>query len=115
MQNEPAGEDGYRGPAELIDGDDVLGVEVTLAGHFDPISGHYCWSGRVAASDAVTALAGGGARSVVLRTPYASVRTKLADVDPWGRPRVEGFGETPFAVLDTVAPTSVEGRPRRIL
>jgi Domain of unknown function (DUF4873) len=97
-------DDGYRGPAELVTGDDVLPVEVTLAGHFDPISGHYSWYGRVAASSAVTALVESGARSVTLRTPHASVQTKLSDVDPWGRPRVEGFGDTPFEVLDTVSP-----------
>jgi hypothetical protein len=26
----------------------------------------------------------------------------LSDVDPWGRPRVEGFGPAPFEVLHTV-------------
>ena len=95
-------DDGYRGPAELIAGDDVVPVEVVLAGHFDPISGRYSWYGRVAASPAVSALVAGSARVVTLRTPHASVETKLSDVDPWGRPRVEGFGETPFEVLDRV-------------
>lgn len=96
-------DDGYRGPAELSVGEDVVPVEVTLAGHFDPISGSYSWYGRVAASPEVTALLERGARTVTLRTPHASVQTKLSDIDPWGRPRVEGFGETPFEVLDTVA------------
>ena len=95
-------DDGYRGPAELVAGDDVVPVEVVLAGHFDPISGQYSWYGRVAASPAVTALVESSLRTVTLRTPHASVTTKLTDVDPWGRPRVEGFGETPFEVLDTV-------------
>ncbi len=101
--NDPAtGDDGYRGPAELIAGADVIAVDVTLAGHFDPISGHYSWYGRVAASPEVAALLERGARTVALRTPHATVQTKLSDVDPWGRPRVEGFGDTPFDVLDTV-------------
>ena len=39
------GEDGYAGPAELIDGDAVIAVTVTLAGHFDPISGSPSWYG----------------------------------------------------------------------
>ena len=103
-------DDGYRGPAELIVGGtdgsqgdgEVVAVDVVLAGHFDPISGHYSWYGRVAAAPAVTALVERGVRAVTLRTPFASVQTKLSDVDPWGRPRVEGFGETPFEVLDTV-------------
>ena len=28
--------------------------------------------------------------------------TLLADVDPWGRPRVEGFGAAPFPVMTTL-------------
>ena len=95
-------EDGYTGTAELIDGDTVLAVQVTLAGHFDPISGKYSWYGRVAASPEVTALAEGGTRPVRLRTPHGEVETALTDVDPWGRPRVSGFGAAPFDVLDTL-------------
>jgi hypothetical protein len=94
------GEDGYEGPAELIDGDVTIAVEVKLGGHFDPISGSYNWYGRVAASPEVAGLVAAGARKVVLRTPFAQVETALTDVDPWGRPRVEGFGSTPFEVLD---------------
>lgn len=93
-------EDGYEGPAELVDGDTVVPVAVKLTGHFDPISGSYNWYGRVAASPQVAALVENGARKVVLRTPFAEVETALSDVDPWGRPRVEGFGAAPFEVLD---------------
>lgn len=95
-------EDGYDGPAEIIAGEEVVAVDVTLRGHFDPISGRYSWYGRVAVSPAVTALVAAGARKVVLRTPFASVDTTLSDIDPWGRPRVEGFGAAPFHVLDRV-------------
>jgi Domain of unknown function (DUF4873) len=95
-------DDGYVGPAELIDGDTVVPVSVKLGGHFDPISGSYNWYGRVAASPEVTALIESGVRKVVLRTPFSSVDTALSDVDPWGRPRVEGFGATPFAVMDAL-------------
>lgn len=98
--SEAPDEDGYEGPAELIDGDTAVAVEVKLGGHFDPISGSYSWYGRVAASPEVAALVESGARKVVLRTPFAQVETALTDVDPWGRPRVEGFGSTPFEVLD---------------
>ena len=93
-------EDGYEGPAELIDGETRVAVEVKLGGHFDPISGSYNWYGRIAASPEVTGLVSGGSRKIVLRTPFAEVETALTDVDPWGRPRVEGFGSTPFEVLD---------------
>ena len=96
-------DDGYEGPAELLAGDRTVAVTVTLAGHVDPISGHYSWYGRVAASPEVTELVADGARAVVLRTPHAEVDTKLTDVDPWGRPRVEGFGAAPFPVLDVVS------------
>ena len=68
---------------------------VTLRGHFDPISGKYSWYGRVAAAPDVAALVEHGARTVRLRTPHAEVETALSDVDPWGRPRVEGFGAAP--------------------
>jgi hypothetical protein len=96
-------EDGYAGPAHLVAGDRVVEVTVTLAGHFDPISGRYRWYGRVAASDAVAALVAGGARPVRLRTPHGEVATTLSDVDPWGRPRVEGFGAAPFEIAADVA------------
>jgi hypothetical protein len=102
-------DDGYDGPAELIADDGASGdaatgsveVTVTLRGHFDPISGRYSWYGRVAASPQVAALCESGVRKVRLRTPHAEVETALSDVDPWGRPRVEGFGAAPFAVLGT--------------
>jgi hypothetical protein len=96
------GDDGYDGPAELVDGDSTVAVHVKLAGHFDPISGKYSWYGRVAASREVTALVDGGARRVLLRTPHGDVETALSEVDPWGRPRVEGFGAAPFAVMGTL-------------
>jgi hypothetical protein len=95
-------DDGYEGPAELIAGDTVVPVSVKLAGHFDPISGSYAWYGRVDASPEVADLIAGGVRKVVLRTPFASVETALSDLDPWGRPRVEGFGPTPFEVMDSL-------------
>jgi hypothetical protein len=95
-------EDGYDGPAELLDGDCIVAVTVKLAGHFDPISGKYSWYGRVAASPEVADLVAAGGRRVRLRTPHAEVETALSDVDPWGRPRVEGFGAAPFEVLTTL-------------
>jgi hypothetical protein len=100
-------DDGYDGPAELIDETTTVPVQVRLRGHFDPISGKYSWYGRVAAAPEVAALVAAGARKVRLRTPHAEVETALSDVDPWGRPRVEGFGAAPFAVL-TELPGSVD-------
>jgi hypothetical protein len=99
-------EDGYDGPAELVDDATAIPVEVHLRGHFDPISGKYSWYGRVVSTPEVAALVGSGARKVRLRTPYAEVETALSDVDPWGRPRVEGFGDAPFEVLTTLPDTA---------
>ncbi|HKC29908.1 MAG TPA: DUF4873 domain-containing protein [Jatrophihabitans sp.] len=95
-------DDGYDGPAELLDGSTAIAVDVSLRGQFDPISGKYHWYGRVAATPAVSSLVAGGARKVRLRTPHADVETMLFDVDPWGRPRVEGFGAAPFEVVTAV-------------
>jgi hypothetical protein len=95
-------EDGYDGSAELVDTTTTIPVEVQLRGHFDPISGKYSWYGRVAATPEVAALVESGVRKVRLRTPHAEVETALSDVDPWGRPRVEGFGAAPFEVLTTL-------------
>ena len=92
-------DDGYEGQAEIVSGDEVIAVSVRLAGHFDAISGSYSWYGRVAADPAVAALVDGGARSVTLRTPHGAALTPLADVDPWGRCRVAGFGTPPFPTV----------------
>jgi Domain of unknown function (DUF4873) len=100
-------DDGYDGPAEIVDGSSAVPVEVRLRGHFDPITGKYSWYGRVAASPEVAAMVAAGARKVTLRTPHAEVETALTDVDPWGRPRVEGFGAAPFEVL-TELPTPTD-------
>ena len=94
-------EDGYDGPALLIAGAAVE-VEVTLRGHFDPISGSYRWYGRVSASGAVAGLVADVPKRLVLRTPHGQAETALSDVDPWGRPRVEGVGQPPFDVLSDI-------------
>ena len=82
--------------------DRTIEVTVTLAGHVDPITGSYSWYGRVAADPQVDALFASGARRVTLRTPHGEVETGLTDLDPWGRPRVQGRGAPPFPVLGSV-------------
>ena len=79
----------------------VVAVAVRLAGHFDPISGKYSWYGRVAAAPAGRR-AGRGRRAdgPAAHAARRGRRPTLSDVDPWGRPRVEGFGAAPFEVLD---------------
>jgi hypothetical protein len=90
-------DDGYTGPASVSIGDETIEVSVRLAGAFDPISGRYRWYGRVSAARDLAPFAGS---SATLHTPHAAVETTLADLDPWGRARVEGFGAAPFEVLD---------------
>lgn len=106
--DEAPGDDGYAGTAELVHGDAVAVVEVTLRGQVDTISGRYHWYGRITADPAVTALADtvGNRGTVVLRTPHGEAATSLADVDPWGRFRVEGRGAAPFRVLTDVPHSS---------
>jgi hypothetical protein len=104
-------EDGYDGPAELLDGERTIPVTVRLRGHFEPINGKYSWYGRVAASPEVGALVEAGARKVRLRTPHGEVDTALSDVDPWGRPRVEGVGPAPFDVLTTLPDQAPDQAP----
>jgi hypothetical protein len=96
-------DDGYTGPAELISEGRSTPAEVRLTGHFDPISGRYSWYGRVSASAEVAELVAAGRRSMLLRTPHGEAQTMLSDVDPWGRPRVEGFGAAPFPVTSTLS------------
>ena len=90
-------DDGYAGPATVQVADRSVEVTAKLAGAFDPISGKYHWYGRVSATLDLAPLAG---KPVTLRTPHGAVETTLADLDPWGRARVEGFGTAPFEVLD---------------
>lgn len=99
-------DDGYDGAAELLDGERAISVVVTLRGQFEPVSGSYRWYGRVAADPEVAAWLVEGVRAVTLRTPFGAVETTLSDVDPWGRPRVHGFGAAPFAVTDEPAPAA---------
>jgi hypothetical protein len=94
--------DGYDGPAELeVEGRSVP-VDVTLRGHFDPITGSYRWYGRIAARTEVADVVASGIRTVTLRTPFGAASTALTDIDTWGRPRVEGIGAAPFDVLRSI-------------
>lgn len=90
-------EEGYVGPAELLDGDRSVTVAVRLRGGFQPIDGRYHWYGRVARHDEVDDLVRSGA-SVTLRTSYGQAGGRLSDRDPWGRYRIAGTGRPPFPV-----------------
>lgn len=106
-------QDGYAGPAVvLVDGREIP-VRATLAGEFDPVTGRFHWYGRVAAATTGGALFDETAAgdTVVLRTPHGQARTELRDVDPWGRPRVEGSGRPPFPVDYVDHVDSEDGSP----
>lgn len=90
-------EDGYRGPAHLVVGDDAIDVEVVLGGHLEPLDGKYHWYGRIAQNDVVDAAKKSGAttaRLVIGDGPGADGR--LAEHDAWGNMRITGTGPPPF-------------------
>lgn len=95
-------DDGYTGPARLRLGDEVVDVEVTLAGHLEPLDGRYHWYGRVDQHDDVDAAKRGGVTTVELAIgsghPAAG---RLAEHDAWGNLRVTGLGAPPYE-LDPV-------------
>lgn len=88
-------DEGYDGPATLLHDGERIDVAARLAGAFDPVAGKYHWYGRVSAERDLAPLAG---TRMSLCTPYGTAETALADLDPWGRARVEGFGAAPFEV-----------------
>ena len=86
--------DGYAGPATLESGDVSVPCDVVTTGFFEPVTGRYKWYGR-ARGQGLDALPAKGAR---LRTPHGVAETTVADVDPWGRYRLQGFGSPPFPI-----------------
>ena len=102
MSTEPAGEDGYRGPAAIKVGSTELPVDVTLRGHFEPLDGRYHWYGRIAVDQDLTNLVTSGKADAVLTTEEGSAAGQLSDVDPWGRFRISGISTPPFRVLTSL-------------
>lgn len=88
----------YQGSAVVLDEDREITVEVVLRGHFQPIDGRFHWYGRVAANAAISELASGRKKIVVLRTPDGEATGTLSDPDPWDRYRITGVGRPPFAI-----------------
>jgi hypothetical protein len=89
MTHEPG--ERYAGPAEIIDGEESVGVPVDLCGGFQPIDGRFHWYGRVGGDDRLAS----GTR-VTIRTDHGTAEGRLSDVDPWGRFRIAGTGQPPF-------------------
>ena len=95
-------EEGYRGTATLVFGEEEVAVEVELRGYFQPIDGRYHWYGRIKQNDDVTSRVEGGARTALLRTPTGQAEGTLTDQDPWGRYRVGGISTPPYKIEEPV-------------
>jgi hypothetical protein len=100
----PEGHDGYQGPATLEAGSALVACDVVITGFFEPIAGRYRWYGRARGAGLDTL----PAKDVVLRTPHGTAVTTLADADPWGRYRLQGFGRPPFPVAGVEAGIGAE-------
>jgi hypothetical protein len=100
-------EEEYRGPAVVVVGGTEVEVEVEVhvAGHFDPLTGAYRWTGRIAADPAVSAARAAGTTAVRIRTPGGHEgEGVLGDPNLWGGHPVSGTGRPPFPVPE-VDPT----------
>jgi len=97
-------EDGYAGPAQLTvqtteGADETLTVQVTLAGHLEPLDGQYHWYGRVQKLEALDGAKASGATEIVLTIDDGHpAPARLAEHDAWGNLRVTGTGRPPFAL-----------------
>lgn len=99
-------EEEYAGPVTVRFGGTGAGIEVRahVAGHFDPLTGAYRWTGRLDPHPAVTGEVRAGRRSVTVRTPDGHEGTgTLADANLWGGHPVSGTGTPPFAVPEVRA------------
>lgn len=90
-------EDGYAGPAQVTVGDDEVDVDVTLAGHLEPLDGQYHWYGRVQKLEALDLAKANGATEVFLTIGDGHpAPARLAEHDAWGNLRIVGTGRPPF-------------------
>lgn len=93
----PEEESGYDGRATLLVGDQVLEVTVHLAGHLEPLDGHYHWYGRVErAADVVAAKDAGATDAALVIADRAPAPFRLAEYDAWGHVQVKGTGAPPY-------------------
>jgi hypothetical protein len=76
-------EEGYHGPATLIDG-------------------RYHWYGRIEVSQELSESLGSRSKSAVLRTPHGEAAGQLSDPDTWGRYRISGISRPPFTVATSL-------------
>jgi cation diffusion facilitator CzcD-associated flavoprotein CzcO len=96
----PEDDDTYDGAATLEIAGTKHPVRVRLAGHMDPIDGHYHWQGTVFSSPSLPlpddALK--QARTVTLTVGERSAPARIIEQTPWGTHSVTGVGAPPYAL-----------------
>ena len=93
--------EGYEGHAVAVIDDAAHEVELTLSGHFEPISGGYVWYGRVRGLPETPT-----GTLLVLRVTeddgeVAEGRARVTERDLWGHHLLSGVGAPPFPAFDT--------------
>lgn len=88
----------YAGPAMLTHEGHDYSARVRLAGHFDPIDGHYHWQGTLDADLPGTRVTGS---RVNIRIGEHTAEARIAERTPWGALAVVGVaGYPPFPLED---------------
>jgi cation diffusion facilitator CzcD-associated flavoprotein CzcO len=88
----------YEGVATLTIAGSEHPVRVRLAGHLDPIDGHYHWQGTVFGSAALPDEALKQTRTATLTVGDRSASARIIEKTPWGTHTVAGVGAPPYAL-----------------
>ena len=83
----------YEGAATLTTAGAEHPVRVRLAGHLDPIDGHYHWQGTVFGGAALNET-----RTATLTVGKRSAAARIVEQTPWGTYTVAGVGAPPYAL-----------------
>ncbi len=83
----------YEGAATLTIAGAEHPVRVRLAGHLDPIDGHYHWQGTVFGAAALN-----DTRTATLAVGERSAAARIVERTPWGTHTVAGVGAPPYAL-----------------
>ncbi|OBI42627.1 DUF4873 domain-containing protein [Mycobacterium sp. E796] len=88
----------YEGAATLTIAGADHPVRVRLAGHLDPIDGHYHWQGTVFGSAPLPDEWLKQARTATLTVGECSAPARIVEQTPWGTHTVAGVGAPPYAL-----------------
>lgn len=83
----------YEGAATLTVAGAEQPVSVRLAGHLDPIDGHYHWQGTVFGAAALNET-----RTATLTVGERSADARIVEQTPWGTHTLAGIGAPPYAL-----------------